>query len=415
MKILSVEINKNLSYIGVNDRSTPLFEAQWPLEKGVTYNSYLYKDEKTILIDCVKANRGDTFIEKLQEALDGRPLDYILTQHVEPDHSSALPVIMALYPEAKLVGNKKTFKFMKNFYGIEPKDPVVVEEGDELDLGQHKLIFHMTPMVHWPESMVAYEPEEGILFSQDIFGGFGALDGPIFDDETSRWHYHANESARYYVNIVAKYSPMAQKALKKLEPLEINMICSAHGPVWRSHPEKIYEYYKKLANYSVRDGVCLAYGSMYGNTERVAEIVARALAEEGIKNVHVYDVSKTHPSYITAEMWQTRGIILGSCTYNNALFPPMKNLLTLLEENRMKNHTIGLFGNYSWSGGAMKELQAFADSTKFEQVGPAVDIKSSPSKEDVKKLKEMAKNMAENLRGHQEAGDNSENILSGEF
>lgn len=406
MKVLSVKINDVLSYIGVNDRETRLFEQQWPLDRGVTYNSYIYVDKKTCLLDCVKVNRIESFVAKLQETLNGRDLDYIVAQHVEPDHSSALPLILSLYPQAKIVGNKKTFTFLENFYGISADNHIVVKEGDSLDLGDHRLTFYMTPMVHWPESMVSYDDRDGILFSQDIFGGFGALDGPIFDDEISRWHYHANETARYYVNIVGKYSAMAEKAMDKLGGLTINMICPTHGPIWRSHPDMIMGLYQRLARQEVSDGVCIAYGSMYGNTERMAEIAARALAANGVKNVRVFDVSKTHTSFIQTEMWLTRGMLLGSCTYNIALFPPMKNLISILDENRMKNHTLGIFGNYSWSGGAVKELKAFAEKQNFELLEPIVEAQSSPSAEDVEGLEALAKNMADNLRAHAEAGDN---------
>lgn len=396
MNTLTVQINDFLYYIGVNDRDTSLFENQWPLDNGVSYNSYLVKAEKTALMDTVKITKVDQFAEKLDEALDHRDLDYIVIHHMEPDHSGSIDIIRSLYPNAQLVGNKKTAEFLTSFYGIQPEEVQVVGNGDSLDLGDRKLTFYTTPMVHWPESMVSFEEESGILFSQDIFGGFGALDGPIFDDEIN-WSYFANETSRYYTNIVGKYSKQAQNALKKLGGLDIKMICPVHGPVWRSHPETIIDMYDRLSSHKVEEGVVIAYGSMYGNTAQMAETIARQLAVEGIKNVKIFDVSKTHTSYIQNEMWKYRGIILGSCTYNNALFPPMKNLVGILEENKMENHVIGIFGSYSWSGGAVKGLKEFADSQKFDQLETVVEMKSAPNAEILQQCQQLAKEMANYL------------------
>lgn len=396
MNTLSVQINDYLHYIGVNDRETSLFENQWPLDNGVAYNSYLITDEKTALLDTVKITKVDVFVEKLEEALEGRPLDYLVIHHMEPDHSSSIEFIRKLYPDVKLVGNKKTVEFLEGFYNIHDENILVVKEGDTLSLGVHELTFYMTPMVHWPESMVSYEKNSKILFSQDIFGGFGALDGPIFDDEIN-WQNFANETARYYANIVGKYSKQAQKALAKLDGLDIQMICPVHGPVWRSNPDRILNLYKRLAHWNVEEGVVIAYGSMYGNTERMAETIARELAVQGIKNVRIFDVSKTHSSYIQTEMWRYRGIILGSCTYNNSLFPPMKNLVGILEENKMQNHTIGIFGSYSWSGGAVKALNEFADSQKFDRIPTVVEAKCSAKGDDLEACKQLAREMAEDL------------------
>ena len=396
MNTLAVEINDFLHYIGVNDRSTTLFENQWPLDNGVSYNAYLIHGEKTALLDTVKVTTVDRFIDKLEEALGGKPLDYLVIHHMEPDHSGGIDFILERYPNVTLVGNKKTMEFLQAFYEIDVDRALVVKEGDVLDLGGRELKFFMTPMVHWPESMVSFEPKSGILFSQDIFGGFGALDGPIFDDEIE-WQNFANETSRYYTNIVGKYSRQAQSALKKLEALDITMICPVHGPVWRSNPDKIFNLYKNLATWQVQEGVVIAYGSMYGNTERMAETIARELAVQGIRNVRIFDVSKTHTSYIQNEMWKYRGIILGSCTYNNSLFPPMKNLISILEENKMQNHTIGLFGSYSWSGGALKALEAFAETQKFERIETEVEARCAATPEDLEKCKQLAREMAADL------------------
>ena len=307
-KMLSVNVTKDIYYIGVNDRESALFENMWPLYNGVTYNSYLVVDEKTALMDTVKINKVDDFLAKLEDGLAGKELDYLIIHHMEPDHSSSIETVMNKYPNLKLVGNKKTIDMLKEFYGIDNPDKILeVNEGYELCLGTRTLKFIMTPMVHWPESMVSYEKKDKILFSQDAFGGFGALNGPIFDDEIN-WSYYESETRRYYSNIIGKHSKQVQAVLKKLENLEIKMICPVHGPVWRTNPDKIMAEYKKWANYETEEGVVIVYGSMYGNTTTMADTIARHLAEEGIKNVRMHDVSKTHASYIINDIWKYKGL-----------------------------------------------------------------------------------------------------------
>ncbi len=396
---LSVNVTKDIYYIGVNDRETTLFENMWPLDSGVTYNSYLIVDDKTALLDTVKITKVDDFLAKLEDALGGKKLDYLVVHHMEPDHSSSIQTVMNHYPEVKIVGNKKTKEMLKEFYGITDENRIIeVKEGDVLELGKKSLQFIMTPMVHWPESMVSYERSEKILFSQDAFGGFGALNGPIFDDEIN-WSYYESETRRYYSNIVGKHSKQVQGVLKKLESLEIKMICPVHGPVWRTNPNKIIQEYTKWANYQTEDGVVIVYGSMYGNTTTMADTIARHLAEEGLKNVKMYDVSKTHASYIIGDIWKYKGLILGSCAYNNGLFPPMANLVNLIKMNNIKSHILGIFGSYSWSGGGVKSLKAFADESEYDFIDHIVEVKSSPKKEDLDSLAIIAKEMAKKLRG----------------
>lgn len=401
--ITSIKVNDYLTYLGVNDRETQLFENQWPLPHGISYNAYLIKDGKNCLMDTVKVTEVDQFLSALQDGLDGRDLDYIVVHHVEPDHSSSLSIVRSLYPKAKLVGNKKTFDLLKNFYQIDDAEKIVVDDGDSLDLGERKLTFYKTPMVHWPESMVSFIESDGVLFSQDIFGTYGALDGAIFDDEMSDWPQYADDSARYYVNIVSKYNAMAGNALKKLGGLDIKMICPDHGIIWRSQPEKVIQLYKDLTDFKVETSVTVVYGSMYGNTRAMAEIVARELAKEGIEKIKIFDVSKTNASYIQTECWKSRGIILGSCTYDKKLFPPMKHLTGLLDENKMKNHVLGIFGNYSWASGALEGLKDFAEAQKgYEVIEPQPNIQSSAKAEDRKALKEMARAVAEAVKAHAE-------------
>lgn len=274
------------------------------------------------------------------------------------------------------------------------KDYIEVKNGDVLDLGEMQLNFVMTPMVHWPESMVSYEPNNKILFSQDIFGGYGALNGTIFDDEMN-FEFFRDEIRRYYSNIVGKYSKQAARALEKVKTLDINIICPVHGIVWRSNPNRIIEEYIKLANQENEEGVVVVYGSMYGNTERMADQLARFLAEEGIKNIKVYDVSKTDVSYILSDIWKYRGFVLGSCTYNNSVYPKMNQLLYTLKMNKISNHALGIFGSYGWSGGSVKELTEFAsEGGNFEVAPTIVETKGAMKEEDIENLRQMAKELA---------------------
>lgn len=403
MGYLSVEISKNWQYIGVNDRDTRLFENMWPLENGVSYNSYLYTGEKTALLDTVKINKSSTFVEKLESALEGRPLDYLVVHHMEPDHSGSITTVLDIYPDVKIVGNKKTKEFIENYYALEgyngfsfEKNFVEVKDGEKLDLGDTELTFYLTPMVHWPESMVSFEESTGRLFSQDAFGAFGSLSGAIFDDEIN-WEFYLDDTVRYYTNIIGKFSAQVKGALNKLAALDVKMICPVHGPVWRTNPGRIFNLYQTLANQETEEGVVIVYGSMYGNTEKMAETVARTLAERGIRNVKIYDVSKTHLSYLLADIWRYEGLILGSCTYNNALFPLMQTLVTTLENQKMKNHTIGVFGSYSWGGGALKKLKEFAENSGYDKVEATIESKGSPTEVEFKGCVAIGNEMADKI------------------
>lgn len=396
MHTLSVQINESLHYIGVNDRQTALFENMWPLPEGVSYNSYLLTAEKTALLDTVKITKVDTFMDKLKEVLGDRPLDYLVIHHMEPDHSGSIGMVREHYPNVTLVGNKKTAEFLEFFYGI-TDNVQVVADGETLDLGGRKLTFYTTAMVHWPESMVSFEETSGTLFSQDAFGGFGALNGPIFDDEIN-WEFYMYETMRYFTNIVGKFSRQVQAALKKVGGLDIKMICPVHGPVWRTNPGLIVDLYDRMSRYESEEGVVIAYGSMYGNTEVMAEAMARALAEEGIKNIKVHDVSKTHISYILTDIWRYRGLIMGSCTYNNDLFPLMQNLLNMIKMQKLQNHILGMFGSFSWSGGALKRLQEFGEMCQYDVIEQTVEAKGAPTHDDLVACREIAKTMADKLK-----------------
>jgi len=399
MNTVSVEILKDLYYMGVNDRETHLFENMWPLPEGVAYNSYLITDDKTALLDTVKITKVDGFIDTLKKNLDGRELDYLVIHHMEPDHSGCIKTVLDLYPNVTFVGNKKAKSMFSDYLDMTPENFLEVKDGDVLDLGTRKLTFVNTPMVHWPESMVSYETTDKILFSQDIFGGFGALNGTIFDDEMN-FDFFESEIRRYYSNIVGKYSKQAAKALQKVKALDINIICPVHGLVWRTNPDRIVDYYIQLANQENVEGVVIAYGSMYGNTEQMADQLGRFLAEEGVKNVKIHDVSKTDVSYILSDIWKYRGIILGSCTYNNSVYPKMNQLLYTLEMNKLTNHALGIFGSYGWSGGAVKELTKFAlEGGSFEVLPTVIETKGTMKDEDLESLRQLAKEMAAAIKG----------------
>ncbi|MGM0501956.1 MAG: FprA family A-type flavoprotein [Bacillota bacterium] len=391
-----VSIVDDIYWIGVNDRTTELFEAIWPLPDGVSYNSYLIDDDQVAVVDTVKNTHIDSYLQNITDTLDGRHPDYLIINHIEPDHSGAIKAFKDAFPDIKIVGNEKTMNLLEDFYEIE-ENHVVVSDGDTIDLGEHQLNFHFTPMVHWPETMMTYEQETGILFSGDAFGGFGTLDGGIFDDEVNIEHYES-EIRRYYSNIVGKYSPMVQRAIAKLSDLDIEIVASTHGPIWRDNPERIISDYDCWSKQEKEKGVVIVYGSMYGNTEKVVEEIARNLATAGIKNIKIHNISKTHVSHIINDVWKYQGLILGSCTYNMGIFPRMDYLLRILENKKIKNHTLGIFGSYSWSGGAIPRLEEFADNVNYEPVTPAVDIKCAPTKEDFNQCAELAENLAQELK-----------------
>lgn len=393
----SIKINDFLYYIGVNDRLTHLFENMWPLENGISYNSYFIASEKNIVVDLVKTTEYDNFIENLNSASGNSNIDYLIVNHMEPDHSSSLKTFLSNYPEIKVIGNKKTNDMIKNMYKIDLKDKFIeVKDGETLELGDKKFTFFMTPMVHWPESMMTYENSECILFSQDCFGGFHTLDGGIFDDEIN-FDFHEYDTRRYYSNIVGKYSMQAQRALKKLENLKINMICPLHGIVWRKNPEFIVKTYIDYATYKTEPGCIIAFGSMYGNTQKMAEFLGKCLSEFGVKNIKIFDVSKTHASHILADIWKYKGLLLGAPAYNNDLFEPMETLVNILKGNKIQNHVLGVFGTYGWSGGGVKTLKEFAESGKYDFIENTVEANFSPSEEQYQELKNLAKEMAEKI------------------
>lgn len=368
-----VKLADNIYYLGYNDRRTHLFENIWPLPYGVSYNSYLVADEKVALIDTVERRYIDDYLNDIDQILQGRTVDYLIINHMEPDHSGALRAIVGKYPGIILVGNKKTFGFIEALYE-EPVNMMEVYDGSVLSLGQTQFQFQTIPMVHWPETMVSYDETHGILFSGDAFGGFGTLDGGVFDDEVNLTFYE-EEIMRYFTNIVGKYCPHTQRAIRKLESLDVRMIAPTHGLIWRTDLNWILDRYNRWSTYTTEPGAVVVYGSMYGSTEKMAEVIGRQLAVRGIRNIRIYDSSKTHASYIISDIFKFRGLIVGSCAYNNEMFPPVESLLLKIRHMGIRDHYLGIFGNYSWNGGGVKNLRKFADEIKWDLVYEPVEEK----------------------------------------
>ena len=361
-----IKLADNIYFLGFNDRRTQLFENIWPIPNGISYNSYLIDDEKIALIDTVERQFIEDYLDKIQAIVGERQIDYLIINHMEPDHSGALKAIRSRYPEITLVGNKKTFGLVESF-SIEPGKVLLVNDNDTLLLGKTNLQFQTIPMVHWPETMITYDLDNKILFSGDAFGSYGTLDGGVFDDEINLDFYEV-DVMRYFTNIVGKYCPHTQRAMKKLSGLDIKMIAATHGPIWRSDLNWVLSRYTKWSTYDMEQGVVIVYGSMYGNTQKMAEVIARQICERGIKNIRVYDSSKTHSSYIINDIFKYKGFIVGSCAYNNALFPNVETLLSTIEHMAPKNHYLGIFGNFLWNGGGVNNLNKFAEMIKCELV-----------------------------------------------
>ena len=390
-----MEIVNNIHYVGVNDRTKTLFESLWPLPNGVSYNSYLIDDERVTLIDTVDSNFFELFLKKIQSIIGDRPIDYLIINHMEPDHSGSINLIKKFYPNITIVGNKKTFELIDGFYGP-VSEKVVVAENDTLELGKRTLKFFMIPMVHWPETMATYDIDDAVIFSGDAFGCFGALNGGVIDSKIDTSIYW-DEMVRYYSNIVGKYGSPVQKALDKLKELKINAICSTHGPVWTTERCKVIDIYDRMSRYDSEKGVVVAYGSMYGNTAEMAELIAQELNELGIKKVVVHDVSRTPHSYIIADVFRYKGIIVGAPTYNNQMFPDMEALLSKLAARDIKNRVLGFFGSHSWASAAVKRIEEFNTKLKFEVVSAPVDMKHSMKPEVAQHCKELARAMVERL------------------
>ena len=391
------EIADKIYYVGVNDRQKALFENMWPLPYGVSYNSYLIVDEKTVLVDTVDVCYSDIFLKKIEDALAGRELDYLIVNHMEPDHAGSIRLLRHRYPGVQIVGNTKTFGMLAGFHGIK-EGLYEVKEGDSLNIGSRSLTFYMAPMVHWPEVMVTYDAADKLLFSADAFGTYGARGGGVIDAEMNV-EYFWGEMIRYYANIVGKYGNPVQMALRKLSGLEIQTICSTHGPVWRENIAKVVGIYDRLSRYEGEEGVVIVYGSMYGNTEQMAEAIASSLADNGVRNIVMHNVSKSPASYILKDIFKYKGLIIGSPTYSNQLFPEVDSLLTKIEMREVKNRYFGYFGSFCWAGAAVKRLCAFGEKMKWQTVGCPVEQKQGLIADKYEDCLALGKAMAEAIKG----------------
>ncbi|WP_314738879.1 FprA family A-type flavoprotein [Hoylesella pleuritidis] len=390
------EIKDKVYYVGVNDRKKTLFEGLWPLPSGVSYNSYLIDDDKICLIDTVEVDFFTQFLENIREVIGDRPIDYIVINHMEPDHSGSLSLMRKYYPDIQVVSNKKAFDMLRGFYGISGGE-YEVKNGDTLELGHHTLQFFLTPMVHWPETMMSLDVTDNIIFTGDAFGCFGALSGGLIDSEINCDDFWL-EMIRYYSNIVGKYGTPVQNALKKLAGIPLDYICSTHGPVWHEHLNKVVALYDQMSRYETEEGLVICFGTMYGNTERMAEVIARAASQAGIKNIVMHNVSKTHHSYIIRDVFRYRGLIVGAPTYNTGLYHEMDVLLSELANRDIKNHYLGWFGSYGWAGKAVAKIKEWNDTQlHFEPVGKPVEMRQALTADVAAQCSELGKAMAERL------------------
>ncbi len=393
-------LTENIYWIGGNDRRLERFENMFPIPKGVSYNSYLILDDKTVVVDTVDDSVGVQFIENIKYLLNGRELDYLIVNHMEPDHCGSIVDLLNIYPNMKIVGNTKTFQFFEQFYKVSYLDNYYeVKEGDILETGNHKLQFITTPMVHWPEVMVVYEHENKILFSADAFGSFGSLNGNIFADQCDFEGYYLSEARRYYTNIVGKYGMQVQSIFKKLANVEIKIIASLHGPIWRENLEFLLDKYMKWSSYTPeKQGVVIAYASMYGNTENVVNCIANKLAQKGVKDIKVYDVSKTHPSYIIADSWKYSNLVVASPTYNAGTYLVMDNFIHELAALNYQNRKVSIIGNYTWSSGALSSMtEQFSKMKNVEILGDGFDINSSIKEEQESILDKIVEDIINTL------------------
>lgn len=393
----NVSIAAGIYLIGVNDRRTELFENMWPIPHGVSYNSYVVVDDKCALLDTVEFGSEGGYLERVESILGGRTLDYLVVNHMEPDHSGEIEAVMNRFPQAEMVGNALTGKMLRAYFGGRFMDRFhEVKDGDGIVLGKRTLRFYLTPWVHWPETMMTYEESGKILFSADAFGTFGTTDGALTDG-TAELDNYREEMRRYYSNIVGKYGAMVQKALAKLSSLPVEMLCPLHGPVWRRQAGEVISLYDKWSRGEADNDVVIIYASMYNNTARMADYTAELLARRGIRNVKVYDVSKTHLSYLISEIWRCRYVILGSCAYNGTMFPMMELLCNSMVHYGLKGRSLALFGSYSFNGGGVRSLAKFAEEIKWEQIAEPVDVLGRATAENLERFERFADQIADRI------------------
>ena len=378
------KVTEDIVWVGASDRRLALFENIFPIPRGVSYNSYVLLDEKTVLLDTVDASVAGQFFENLEHVLDGRKLDYLIVNHMEPDHCAMIGDLVRRYPEVQVVGNTKTFGMIKQFFGTDfAERAVTVKEGDTLATGAHTLHFVMAPMVHWPEVMVTYDEKDKVLFAADGFGTFGALNGNIFADEVDFDRDWLDDARRYYTNIVGNYGASVQALLKKASGLEIAVICPLHGPIWRENLGYILEKYQKWSTYEAEDqAVVILYATMYGNTASAADALAGRLAAKGVKKIAVYDVSNTHVSELISEIFRASHVVFAAPTYNGGIYPVMENLLADMKALAVQNKTVALMENGTWAPMTAKQMrEKLAELKNVTILDTQITIKSAMAPE----------------------------------
>lgn len=396
------KVTDDLIYVGGSDRRLSRFENLFPIPKGVSYNSYVLLDEKTVLFDTADESISRQYIENVVHALNGRPLDYMVVQHMEPDHCAMIDDMLRRYPEAKMVCSAKAVGMFAQFYGTDvAARALVVKEGDKLSTGEHTLHFVMAPMVHWPEVMVTYDEKDKILFSADAFGTFGALAGNIFDDEITFDTTWMNDARRYYTNIVGKYGVQVQALLKKAASLDIEMICPLHGPIWRKDLGLLLEKYQKWSTYEPEDKtVMIAYATMYGNTENAANVLAGMLADKGVKNIAMYDVSETDVSELVAESFRCSHLVLAAPTYNSGIQPKMEAYLSDIKALNLQNRTVAVIDNGTWAATAGKQMIGMLEGMKNMTIlENTISIKSALAENQLGALEALADELAKQVNG----------------
>lgn len=394
------KINSSITYIGYSDRRIALFENIFPLNNGVSYNSYFIDDEKTVLLDTVDQSVASIFFENLEYVLQGKKLDYVIINHMEPDHAATLNDLIIRYPNVKVITNAKAIKIIEQFFNFDIKSrAVVVNDGDTFSSGKHNFTFIMAPMVHWPEAMVTYDSTDKVLFSADAFGSFGALNGNIFADQVNYDRDWLDESRRYYTNIVGKYGVQVQALLQKASQLEIKMLCPLHGHVWRENLGYILDKYNIWSSYQPESkSVAIIYGSIYGNTENAANILANKLAEKGINNIVMYDVSKTHPSYIVSECFRCSHLVFASSTYNGGIYTNMETVLLDLKAHFLQNRTVAIIENGTWGAIAGKKIKEIFESMKnITIIEESAKISSSVKESNIEQLSAIADKISEDF------------------
>ena len=392
------QISDHVYYVGVNDRKTELFESLWPIPSGVSYNSYLVVgSEKTAIIDGVEVSHALQQIDTIRSVLGDRRPDYLVINHMEPDHSGAIRILRQAFPDITIVGNVQTLAMVKGFYGV-ADNFLTVKDGDVLSLGDDVTFkFALTPMVHWPETMMTYFAEEKTLFSGDAFGCFGALNGAVVDKAMDTTPYYL-EMIRYYSNIVGKYGQFVQRAMAKLKETAIETVCSTHGPVWHNELPKVIDIYDRLSRYEALDnGVTIVYGSMYGNTERMIEAAADALVEAGVRNISVHNAAKSDLSYILADLFTHAGVIFASPTYSDSIFPPVAAAIEAATLRGLKNREVAVIGEFTWAPMAAKKMGAAIEASEMNLISDPITAKHAPDGAILEKCRALAAALAEKI------------------